>query len=122
MTDRQNPIRATDADALALARGLSRETLGALAVLDPSGFPAVSRASVVVVGEPVLLVSDLSHHTRAMRADPRVSLLLGTPPRENGPVLMPTPTDGGATQSSLRRALYGSLVKSRSAGRSDPPL
>ena len=91
---RANPIRETDDEARALARDLSHETLGAVGVLEPAtGYPAVSRATVIVQdGAPVLLVSDLSHHTRAMAADPRVSVLLGTPPRKGDPLAFPRVT------------------------------
>ena len=91
--DRTNPIRETDAEALRLAAELSCERLGALGVLDPSGYPAVSRVTVIVAdGAPVVLVSDLSHHTKAMDADPRVSLLLGTPPAKGDPLAHPRVT------------------------------
>jgi putative heme iron utilization protein len=53
---------------------------GALAVLDPAdGGPLVSRAGVStdIDGAPVLLLSGLAAHTRALRADPRCSLLVG---------------------------------------------
>ena len=98
--NRQNPIRETDDEALALARELSRETLGAIGVIDPgTGYPAVSRATVIVAGgEPVLLVSDLSHHTKAMREDPRVSVLLGTPPGKGDPLAFPRVTVFGRTR------------------------
>ena len=88
--ERPSPIRETDGAALALAADLSRERIGALGVLDPSGYPAVSRVTVIVEGgAPVVLVSDLSHHTRAMRDDPRVSLLLGTAPPKGDPLAHP---------------------------------
>ena len=79
--ERPSPIRPTDGAALTLAGELARERIGALGVLDPSGYPAVSRVTVIVAdGAQVVLVSDLSHHTRAMQGDGRVSLLLGTAP------------------------------------------
>ena len=101
---RANPIRDTDAEALALARDLARETLGAIGVLDPAtGYPAVSRATVIVRGgEPVLLVSDLSHHTKAMTADPRVSVLLGTPPDKGDPLAFPRVTVFGRAAKVAR--------------------
>ena len=91
--ERPSPIRPTDGAALALAADLARQRIGALGVLDPSGYPAVSRVTVIVAkGEPVVLVSDLSHHTRAMDADPRVSLLLGTAPPKGDPLAHPRVT------------------------------
>ena len=112
---RINPIRETDDEALGLARELARETLGALAVLDPeTGFPAVSRATCIVDGtDAVVMVSDLSHHTRALRADPRCSLMLGTPPPKGDPLAFPRVTlfaqaavvePGSADRATLREA------------------
>lgn len=84
-----SPIRATDDEALALARTLSRERVGALGTLD-RGHPAVSRVALIVAdGTPVLLTSDLSQHSRAMDADGRVSLLLGTSPGKGDPLAFP---------------------------------
>lgn len=54
----------------------------ALAVLDPAtGFPAATRVLVATAhdGVPVILVSALSAHTRALDADPRCALLTGEP-------------------------------------------
>ena len=41
---------------------------------------------------PVILVSDLSHHTKALRADPRCSLLLGEPGPKGDPLTHPRVT------------------------------
>ena len=112
---RINPIRETDDEALALAAELSAETLGALAVLEPeTSYPAVSRASVVLDGaDPVVFVSDLSHHTRALKADPRCSLMLGTAPGKGDPLAFPRVTlfadaapveRGGEEHARLRAA------------------
>jgi putative heme iron utilization protein len=54
----------------------------ALAVIDPaSGFPTVSRVllGIDADGVPVILVSELSAHTKALAKDPRASLLAGEP-------------------------------------------
>ncbi|MCV0397392.1 MAG: HugZ family protein [Rhizobiaceae bacterium] len=76
-------IRETDAEAIALARTLLRTARhGALAVLSPEdGAPLASRTAVATDhdGSPIILVSSLSAHTGALRADPRCSLLLGEP-------------------------------------------
>lgn len=76
-------IRPTDADAIRLARTLVRSArFGALAVLDPaSGAPIASRVALATDqrGAPLILVSALSGHTRAITADPRCSLLAGEP-------------------------------------------
>lgn len=80
----RDPVRPTDDEARALARRLLAEaTFGALAVLDPdTGAPYVSRVAVSGEGaDALVLVSALALHARALRADPRCSLLLGEPGR-----------------------------------------
>lgn len=76
-------IRETDAEAVRLARTLLRTARhGSLAVLEPgTGTPFASRVGVATDadGAPLILVSLLSTHTRAMLADPRCSLLVGEP-------------------------------------------
>jgi heme iron utilization protein len=76
-------IRPTDAHAIRLAKTLIRSSrYGAIAVLDPeTGAPLASRVGVAtdIDGTPLILVSMLSAHTRAVIADPRCSLLLGEP-------------------------------------------
>ncbi|MDP3897999.1 MAG: pyridoxamine 5'-phosphate oxidase family protein, partial [Mesorhizobium sp.] len=70
-------IRTTDAEAIRLARTLLRSArFGALAVLDPdTGAPLASRVGIAtdLDGAPLILVSGLSAHTRALVADPRCS-------------------------------------------------
>jgi putative heme iron utilization protein len=77
------PIRPTDAEALKLADRLIRGARHvALGVIDAAtGFPSVSRALVAtdIYGMPVILISALSGHTKALTADPRASLLFGEP-------------------------------------------
>jgi putative heme iron utilization protein len=88
-----DPIRPTDDAARALARNLiDGARTGALAVRDPDhGAPMVSRVAVATdaEGRPVSLISDLSHHTRALDADPVCSLLLGEPGRKGDPLTHP---------------------------------
>lgn len=76
-------IRETDAQAIRLAKTLVRTArFGALAVLDPeSGAPLASRVGVATDadGTPLILVSHLAAHTKALLADPRCSLLVGEP-------------------------------------------
>jgi putative heme iron utilization protein len=76
-------IRPTDADAIRLGKTLIRSArYGAIAVLDPeTGTPLASRVGVAtdIDGAPLILISMLSAHTRAIVADPRCSLLLGEP-------------------------------------------
>lgn len=72
-----------DDAAIELAKTLVRDARsGALAVIDPaSGAPSVSRVGVAtdLQGMPLILVSTLAPHTKAIIADPRCSLLVGEP-------------------------------------------
>lgn len=83
MDRKKDVYRETDEEAIALARRLTRTArFAALAVLDPQGgWPMCSRVGVAsdVDGAPLILVSMLSSHTRALVADPRCSLLVGEP-------------------------------------------
>ena len=88
-----DPIRPTDDAARSLARSLiDGARFGALGVLDPeTGSPMVSRVAVACDpgGIPLMLVSDLSHHTRALRANPAASLLVGEPGGKGDPLTHP---------------------------------
>jgi putative heme iron utilization protein len=89
---RPDPIRPTDDEARALARGiLSAARFGALGVIDPdSGGPMVTRVAVGWDGTVALiLVSDLSQHTRALAANPACSLLTGEPGPKGDPLTHP---------------------------------
>ncbi|MBN9053929.1 MAG: HugZ family protein [Rhizobiales bacterium] len=81
--DKPGALRETDAEARNLARTLLRSARScALAVLEPeTGAPFASRTltGTDTDGTPVILVSALSSHTQALRADPRASLLAGEP-------------------------------------------
>lgn len=115
--DAPSPIRPTDAQARDLAHGLILGAAhGALGVTDPAtGAPHVTR--VAVMGQPdgsaVLFVSALSLHTRALRANPPCSLLLGEPGARGDPLTHPRLTllaraafvpQGGDAHRSLREA------------------
>ncbi|ROU03610.1 HugZ family protein [Histidinibacterium lentulum] len=89
---RRDPVNETDDEARALARRLVAEaSYGALAVQDPEGgAPLVSRVAVAAMGGlPVLLVSDLSVHTRALAVNPACSILLGEPGPKGDPLTHP---------------------------------
>lgn len=83
MEKKKDVIRETDAEAIRLARTLIRTArYGAIAVLDPeTGAPLASRVGTAtdIDGAPLILVSMLSAHTRALIADSRCSLLVGEP-------------------------------------------
>ncbi len=93
MPEPDDIIRPADAAAIALARQLLAAALhGALGVIHPDlGGPQVSRVAVGLCadGLPILLVSSLSLHTRAMRANPAVSLLVGEPGPKGDPLTHP---------------------------------
>lgn len=92
MATRPDPIRPTDDEARALARGLlAQARFGALGVIDPEGGgPMVTRVAVGWDGAAALiLVSDLSLHTRALAADPACSLLVGEPGPKGDPLTHP---------------------------------
>lgn len=83
MNDKPNVIQPTDAEAIRLAKTLLRTSRhAALATLETdTGTPLASRVGVAtdLDGTPLILVSMLAAHTRAIIADPRCSLLLGEP-------------------------------------------
>jgi len=87
----QSPIRPTDDAARAQAAELVRGArFGALGVLAPgTGGPTVSRVAVIWADGPVTLISELSHHTRALRENPAASLLLGEPGGKGDPLTWP---------------------------------
>ncbi len=88
-----NPIQPTDDSARQLARKLlDNARYGALGVLElDTGAPLVSRVAVGRSQEGVLvtLVSELSHHTRALRVNPSASLLVGEPGKKGDPLSYP---------------------------------
>jgi putative heme iron utilization protein len=83
MKDQASVLRETDGEARKLARTLLRSArYAALAVFDPeTGFPFASRVllGTDIDAVPVILVSALSTHTKALMADARASLLTGEP-------------------------------------------
>ena len=91
MTRERDPIRPTDDEARALARDLVENArFASLAVL-VEGRPFVTRVAIGTgpEGQPLTLVSDLALHTRALRADPRASLLVGEPGPRGDPLAHP---------------------------------
>ncbi|MEM7599720.1 MAG: pyridoxamine 5'-phosphate oxidase family protein [Pseudomonadota bacterium] len=91
--EKNDPIRPTDDGARALARGLMDDArFGAIAVTDPdTQSPSVTRIAIGTTpdGAPVTLISDLSSHTGALKANPRCSLLLGEPGPKGDPLTHP---------------------------------
>jgi putative heme iron utilization protein len=73
------PDQPMDFDPVGESKRLLRQIRsGALATLDPGGYPFASLVAVAtdMDGSPLLLLSGLSAHTRNLTIDPRVSLLL----------------------------------------------
>lgn len=102
-----SPIRATDDDARQLGRTLLAEArFGAIAVREPgTGLPHVTRVAVArdVSGRPLSLISALSTHTVALRADPACSLLLGEPGPRGDPLTHPRITLVGEARFTEHR-------------------
>ena len=90
---RASPFRPTDDQARVLARGLLEGAkMGALGVHEAdTGAPMVTRVGVGQdqSGRPAMLISDLSQHTKALRADAACSLLLGTLVEKGDPLNAP---------------------------------
>jgi len=88
-----SPIRETDDEARRLGRDLLDSARhGALGVLNPqTGAPEVTRIAVATTpaGAPLTLISALSSHTAALRADPRCSLMVGEPGAKGDPLTHP---------------------------------
>ena len=105
---RRDPINPTDDEARALARRLiAKATFGALAVHAPEDpAPLVSRvATLALGGVPHLLVSELSVHTAALRANPACSILLGEPGDKGDPLTHPRLTYVAAAVPADKAAL-----------------
>jgi putative heme iron utilization protein len=85
MPGRADPLQPVDARARALASRLLRMadtgSLATLAEEDDYPFASLVTTATDYDGSPVLLLSALSAHTRALRRDPRCSLLVGQPGR-----------------------------------------
>ncbi len=91
----ESPIRPTDDAARKLAQELMAQArFGALAVTDPeTGTPYVARvATVFDEAIPLILISTLSLHTKALQADPYCSLLIGEPGEKGDPLTHPRMT------------------------------
>lgn len=93
-------------------RLLEGATFGALAVADPeTGLPFVSRVAVGAdQGVPLLLVSTLSQHTRALDADPGAALLLGEPGPKGDPLTHPRLTIQGRVEPADKAALKAGWI------------
>lgn len=86
-------IRPTDSEARTLARNLLAQARhGVLAVTAPdTGTPYAARIAIgqSPEGQPLTLISELAHHTRALHADPTCALLVGEPGPKGDPLTHP---------------------------------
>ena len=111
-----SPIRTTDAEALETARHLLAEARhAALGVIDPeTQGPMVTRVAIGLAedGTPITFVSDLSAHSRALRANPNASLLIGEPGAKGDPLTHPRLTLLATAEEVLRSgAEHGALAR-----------
>lgn len=117
--DAPKVLRDTDDEARRLARKLLRSARSAtLAALEPeTGYPFASRVltGLDIDGVPVILVSALSVHTRALRLDPRASLLAGEPgkgdPLAHPRLTVITGAEEVARDSDLHRRIRERFVR-----------
>lgn len=90
---RTEPVRQADATARGIARNLLLAArTAAIGVIEPeTGAPFVSLVAFGIgpAGEALTLVSDLAIHARALRIDPRASLLVGAPGPKGDPLSHP---------------------------------
>jgi len=117
---KRDPINPTDADARALARGLLRDArFGALAVIQPeTQTPYVARIGMIGQGgTPLILISTLSLHTKALQANPACSLLIGEPGDKGDPLTHPRMTlmckAAPADKGPLREAWLAAIPKAK---------
>ena len=105
-------LRPVDDEARGIARGLlSDARFAALGVLI-EGAPFVTRIAVQAEGALISLVSTLSQHTTALKADPRCSILIGEPQDKGDPLTHPRLTlQANATLVGRDEALRARWLK-----------
>lgn len=112
-----SPIRETDAGARALASDLMHNSkTAALGVLIPgTGIPQVTRIAVLYLPAFGLctLISDLSGHSAALRANPMCSLLLGDVPTQGDPLNHPRLTLQASASEADKKAHRGAWITAR---------
>jgi heme iron utilization protein len=93
MPPKPDPVQPADDAARAQARALlAGARHGALAFVDAqTGTPGISRIAVGLDGDggPVTLISQLSNHHAALRADPMAALMVGEPGPRGDPLTHP---------------------------------
>jgi heme iron utilization protein len=91
-TPKRDAVAPADAEALELARGLLAIPHAALAWTDPeSGTPGISRIAFGLgpTGLPMTLISSLTPHFAALKAQPACAILLGEPGPKGDPLTHP---------------------------------
>lgn len=86
-----DPVQPADDAARQLARALMAANHAALATLDPSGAPAISRVAFGLCphGLPLTLISSLAAHFAQLQDDPRCSLMVGEVGAKGDPLTHP---------------------------------
>lgn len=89
--NRPDPVQPADDAARAEARALLAANHAALAYLDPTGGPAISRIAfgLCPLGQPITLISALAPHFAALKADPRCSVMVGEVGAKGDPLTHP---------------------------------
>lgn len=107
---KRDPINPTDDDARALAHELLQGVrFGALAVAHPeTGAPYVARVAMLWTGGALhTLISTLSFHTKALKAHPVCSALVGEPDQKGDPLTHPRMTVICTAELADKAALKG---------------
>jgi putative heme iron utilization protein len=110
----KTPIRPTDDEARHCALSLMRTArIASLGVIGRDAEPMVTRIAFGLSpsGQPISLVSDLSAHTTAMRANPACSLMLGEADGRGDPLNQPRLTLQGRARFLPRNGnLHAEMV------------
>lgn len=86
-----DPVQVADDAARSMALSLMTAKHAALAYLDASGAPAISRIAFGLCpdGLPLTLISALAPHFAGLRADPRCSVMVGEVGEKGDPLTHP---------------------------------
>lgn len=86
-----DPVQAADDAARELALSLMSARHAALAYMDASGAPAISRIAFGLCPEglPLMLISALAPHFAGLHADPRCSVMVGEVKEKGDPLTHP---------------------------------
>lgn len=113
MTDKKSVLRPVDDEAREIARGLLAEARFCALGVMLEGAPFVTRIALNAEGGLISLVSTLSQHTAALKADPRCSLLIGEPGPKGDPLTHARLTiQANATLSGRDQTLRDGWLKS----------